>query len=89
MKERAGDAGGDGDQVALPGENLDLASAGEFWEIDGASGADAVDGGIVGGDRGKVREELARVDAQTVESLERADRVRGTVSCAGVGARAT
>jgi hypothetical protein len=63
MEQRAGDAGGDGDQVALPSEDFDLAGAGEFWEVDGASGANAVGGEIVGGDRGKVREELARVDA--------------------------
>ena len=53
MEQRASDAGGDGDQVALPSEDFDLAGAGEFGEVDGTSGANAVDGGIVGGDREK------------------------------------
>jgi hypothetical protein len=41
VEQGAGDAGGDGDQVALAVEDFDLAGAREFGEIDGASPADA------------------------------------------------
>ena len=68
MEEGAGDAGGDGDQVALTGEDFDLAGAGEFGEVDGASAADAGDGGFVGGDGGESGEEGARVDEEEVSS---------------------
>ena len=37
MEEGAGDAGRDGDQVGLAGEDFDLGVAGEVGEIDGAS----------------------------------------------------
>ena len=62
MKQGAGDAGGDGEEIALSGEDLDLARAGEFEEIDGASGADAGGGGFVGGDGGKLRQQPAGMD---------------------------
>lgn len=55
MKEGAGYSRGDSDQIFLAAENFDLAGAGEFREIDGASAADASDGGFVGGDRGEMR----------------------------------
>jgi hypothetical protein len=64
MEEGAGDAGGDGEQVGLAGEDFDLAGAGEFGEVDGASAADAGGGGFVGGDGGKLGQELARVDEE-------------------------
>src|SRR5258708_35261766 len=62
MKQRSGYAGGNGEQFPLAGENFDLAGAGEVGEVDGASAADAGGGGFVGGDGGKVRQELARGD---------------------------
>ena len=43
-------------------EDFDLAGTGEFGKVDGASAADAGGGGIVGGDRGKLGQELAGVD---------------------------
>ena len=49
----------------MSGEDFDLAGAGEFGEIDGASVADASCGGVVGGDAGKLREELAGVDEES------------------------
>src|SRR5579871_5035676 len=55
MEECSGHAGGDGDQVALAGENLHLTGAGEFRKVDSASTADAGGGGFVGGHRRKVR----------------------------------
>ena len=65
VEEGAGDAGGDGEQFGLAGEDFDLAGAGEFGEVDGASAADAGGGGLVGGDGGKVRQELAGVDEES------------------------
>lgn len=62
MEEAAGYAGGYGDQVGLVGEDFDVAGAGEFWKVDGASVADAGGGRLVGGDGGELREELAGVD---------------------------
>ncbi len=64
VEEGAGYAGGDGDEVALSVEDFDLAGAGEFGEIDGASVADAGGGGFVGGDGGELGQELARVDEE-------------------------
>ena len=49
MEESAGYAGGDGDEVALSGEDFDLAGAGEVGEVDGASAADAGGGEFIGG----------------------------------------
>ena len=48
----------------LAGEDFDLAGAGEFGEVDGASAADAGGGGLVGGDGGKLGQELAGVDEE-------------------------
>jgi hypothetical protein len=67
VEESAGDASGDGQEVALAGEDFDLAGTGEFGEVDGASAANAGGGGFVGGDGGKLREELARVDEEGVD----------------------
>ena len=64
VEEGACYAGGDGNQVALAGEDFDLAGAGEFEEIDGASVADAGGGELVGGYRGHLRKELAWVDEE-------------------------
>ena len=64
MEEGAGDAGGDGEQFGLAGEDFDLAGAGEFGEVDGTAAADAGGGGFVGGDGGKLRKELAGVDEE-------------------------
>ena len=67
MKQRAGYAGGDGEEFPLSGEDFDLAGAGEFGEIDGASVTDAGGGEFVGGDGGELGEELARVDEEGLE----------------------
>ena len=68
MEEGAGYARGDGDQFPLAAEDFDLASLGEFGQIDGASAADAEDGGFVGGDRWEVGEQFAGVDEEGFES---------------------
>ena len=67
MEEGAGYAGGDGDQVALSGEDFDLAGAGEFGEVDRASGTNARCGGFVGGDGGEIGQEFAGVDEKGVD----------------------
>ena len=64
MEESAGHAGGYGDEVALAGEDFDLAGAGESGEVDGASAADSGGGGFVGGDGGELGEKLAGVDEE-------------------------
>ena len=64
MEQGAGYAGGDGNQFALAAEDFDLAGAGEFGEIDGASAADASGGEFVGGDGGKMGQQLAGMDEQ-------------------------
>src|SRR6267154_5594799 len=69
MEESAGDAGGNGDQVALAVEDFDLPRAGEFGEVDGASAADAGGGRLVGGDGRKVRQELTRVNEKGVDGF--------------------
>jgi hypothetical protein len=46
----------------LAAEDFDLAGAGEFGEVDGASAADAGDGGFVGGDGRKVGQQFAGMD---------------------------
>lgn len=71
MEQCAGDASGDGDEVALSVEDLDLAGAGKFGKIDGASGADAGGGGIVGGDGGELGEKFAGMDEEGVERFRR------------------
>ncbi len=70
MEEGAGYAGGDGDQVALAGEDFDLAGAGEVGEVDGASAADAGDGGLVGGDGGELGEQFSWVDAKSFKGIK-------------------
>jgi hypothetical protein len=67
VEEGAGYASGDGDQVALAGENFNLASAGKVGEIDGASAADADGGGLVGSDRWEVGEQFSGMDEEIVE----------------------
>ena len=67
MEERSGYPRCDGDEVALAGEDFDLAGAREVGEIDGASGADAGGGGFVGGDGWEMRQEFALVDEKVVE----------------------
>ena len=62
MEEGSGDAGGDGEEFGLAGEDFDLAGAGKFWEVDGSSAANAGGGGFVGGDGGKLGQELAGMD---------------------------
>jgi len=64
MEEGAGYAGGNGDEDALSVEDFDLAGAGEFGEVDGAAAADAGGGGVVGGDGGKLGQELAGMDEE-------------------------
>jgi len=64
VEQRPGYAGGDGDQVPLAVEDLDLASAGEFGKVDGASAANAGGGGVGGGDGGKLRQEFTGVDEE-------------------------
>ena len=71
MKERSCDTGGDGNEIALTGEDFDMAGTGEFGEIDGASSADAGGGGFVGGDAWEIWQEFAGVDEEGVEYWER------------------
>ena len=73
MEERSGYASGDGDEFALSGEDFDLAGAGKFGKVDGASGADAGGGGVVGGDGGKLGKELAGVDEEGGYALQAGD----------------
>ena len=68
MEEGAGDAGSDGDEVALALEDFDLGRARVVGEIDGASATDAGGGEVVGGDRGEVGKELARVEKEGFDS---------------------
>ena len=68
VEESAGDAGGDGEQFRLAGEDFDLAGAGYVGEVDGASAADAGGGGLVGGDGGELGQELAGVDEERAYS---------------------
>jgi hypothetical protein len=69
VEEGAGYAGGDGDEIALSGEDFDLAGAGEFGEVDGASAADAGGCEFVGGDGGELGEEFAGVDEESIEGF--------------------
>ena len=64
MEQGSGYAGDDGEEVGLSGEDFDLAGAGKFGEVDGASVADAGGGGFVGSDRGELRQKLAWVDEE-------------------------
>ena len=64
VEEGAGHAGGDGDQFPLAAEDFDLAGAGKFGEIDGASVADASSGEFVGGDGREVGQQFTGMDEQ-------------------------
>ncbi len=64
MEQGSGYAGDDGDEVALSVEDFDVAGAGEFGKVDGASAADAGGGGFVGGDAGKLRQQLTGMDEE-------------------------
>lgn len=64
VEEGAGYAGGDGNQVALAGENFDLAGAGKFEEIDRASVANTGHRELVGGYRRHLREQFPWVDEE-------------------------
>ena len=64
MEQGASDAGGDGDQVGLSGEDFYLAGAGEVGEVDRAAAADAGGGGLIGSDGRKLRQELAGMDEE-------------------------
>ena len=57
----------------MAGEDLDLGGAGEVGVVDGAADADAGAGGFVGGDGGKVGEELAWVDEERGQALMERD----------------
>jgi hypothetical protein len=75
MEEGSGYAGGYGDQFPLASEDFDLAGAGEFGKVDGASAADAGGGGLIGGDGRKFGQELAGVDEEGVDfSVDRDSR---------------
>ncbi|MGC2709374.1 MAG: hypothetical protein WA252_09610 [Candidatus Sulfotelmatobacter sp.] len=67
MEQAAGHTGRDGDQVGLVGEDFNLAGAGEFGEVDGASVADAGGCGSVSSNAGKLWEQLARVDKERLD----------------------
>jgi len=71
VEERAGDAGGDGDQGALVGEDFDLAGAGDVGEVDSASAADQGDGGLVCGDGGESGQEFTGMDEESRERFRR------------------
>src|SRR5258708_22381487 len=64
MKEGVGDAGSNGDEIALALGNFDLACAREVGKIDGTSATDAGGGGFVGSDGWKLRQQLAGGDEQ-------------------------
>src|SRR5580704_7632850 len=69
VEEGAGEAGGDGEEVGLSGEDFYVAGAGNLGEIDGAAVANAGGGGFVGSDGGELWEELAGVDEKRFEAL--------------------
>jgi hypothetical protein len=62
MEECSGDAGGDGDEVALSVEDFDLARVGEFGKVDSTSVADTGDGGVIGSNGWKLGKKPAGVD---------------------------
>ena len=68
MEEGSGDAGGDGEEFGLAGEDFNLAGAGEVGKVDGAPAADAGGGGFVGGDGGELRQEQAGMDEERRDS---------------------
>ena len=68
MEKCPGDAGSDGNQFLLPGEDFNLAGAGEFGKVYGAAAADVGRRGFVGGDRRQLWKKSARVDEEIVSS---------------------
>ena len=64
MEQCTGDAGGDGEQFPLAGEDLDPGGAGKFGKIHGTAATNAPGGCFVGCNRRKLGEELARVDEE-------------------------
>jgi hypothetical protein len=62
MKESAGNARGDSDQIRLTDEGFDLRGAREVRQVDGAPSPDARGSGIVDRDRRELWQEFARVD---------------------------
>ena len=82
VKESAGDARSDGDEVALSEEDFDLRGTRHFREVDGAAAAD--ESGVFFGcrDTGKIRNEFAGMDAKRLDSslpdrgLQSLERVR-------------
>ena len=69
MEEGSGYAGGDGDQVALSGKDLDLAGAGELRKIHGTAGTNAGNILFVRGDGREVRQELTRVNKYVLKPI--------------------
>ena len=67
MEEGAGDAGGDGDQFPLAGENFYLPGSGKFWKIDGTAIADVRSGFFICAYGWKLRQELAGVDEDFIQ----------------------
>jgi len=77
MEQTASDAGGDGEEGGLSGEDFDLAGAGDVGKVDGTAAADAGGGGLVGSDGGKLRQELAGVNEEGFDG--------SSFSCVGIG----
>src|SRR5215472_12971180 len=67
VEEGAGDTRGDRDQLALPGEDLDLSRASEFWEVYGASGADSGGTWFVRRDGWELGQQFAGVNEKGIE----------------------
>src|ERR1700722_2941496 len=68
VEERAGDAGSDGDQIALSIKNLDLRSAGHFRQIHGTPAANERCAFVVGGDARQVWHQFSRMDKQRLSA---------------------
>ena len=68
VKKSAGNARGDGDEVALSEEDFDLRRARHFGKVDGASAAD--EGYVLfgRGDAGKFGNEFAGMNAKRLDS---------------------
>src|SRR5215469_579702 len=67
LEEGAGDAGGDGEEIALSGEDLDLRRRGELGQVGLHAVAHAADGLLVGGDGWHVGQQRARMNGQVLE----------------------
>src|SRR5215467_5424668 len=68
VEEGAGDTRGDCDQLALPGEDLDLSRASEFWEVYRASGADSGGSWFVCRDGWELGQQFAGVNEKGIEN---------------------